>query len=68
MGSTTNMKAETTAVIMALRKCTESNLQNIILETDLLSLKNIVFEKMKNPLEAQESGRGNKTVHNGNTM
>ncbi|KAK6795384.1 hypothetical protein RDI58_008837 [Solanum bulbocastanum] len=44
MGITTNMEAETPAVLMALRECKELNLQNIILETDSLSLRNIVWE------------------------
>ncbi|KAH0636108.1 hypothetical protein KY290_036536 [Solanum tuberosum] len=49
MGITTSMEAETIAILMVLRKCRDLRLQNIILETDSISLRNIILKDWKIP-------------------
>ncbi|KAK6788076.1 hypothetical protein RDI58_016601 [Solanum bulbocastanum] len=49
IGITTNMEAETTAVWKALQHCKRQGITHIILETDSLSLKNMIRRDWKVP-------------------
>ncbi|XP_015159786.1 uncharacterized protein [Solanum tuberosum] len=42
IGIATNMQAETVAILIALRECFSRRIQNVIIETDSLSLKKII--------------------------
>jgi len=54
LGIRTNMEAETTAIIRALRYCKISNFRNYIIETDSLSVTNMVRNNWKVPWQQVE--------------
>ncbi|KAH0716808.1 hypothetical protein KY285_012839 [Solanum tuberosum] len=54
IGIATNMEAETVAILTALRECYNRKMQNVIVETDSLSLKKIIQQSWRVPWEIAE--------------
>lgn len=72
IGITTNMEAEIVEVEEALKYCNVKGISHIILETDSLSLRNMILKEWKIPWNVVEengrnSGYSGKYEHSGQT-